>query len=288
MPTLTLEIVQKLLHDVAINTNEFDAIDDPAAEALAKRGGYNLSLNGLTSLSAEAAQALAKDKGELSLNGLTSLSAEAAQALAKHEGGLSLNGLTSLSAEAAQALAKHNEYLFLDGLTSLSAEAAQALAKHEGWLLSLDGLTSLSAEAAQALAEHKGGLSLNGLTSLSAEAAQVLAKHDAAAAFADITDLNIDEFLDQGRSQRDKVRAKSKKYVRGELVKKHFPGEQVKQAGSKAPIEKEYLFVTSMRWAKDPAEQYGFNSYGGFVVFDPASKKLKILMNIRSLDHPEQ
>lgn len=172
MPTLTLEIVQKLLHDVAINTNEFDAIDDPAAEALAKRGGYNLSLNGLTSLSAEAAQ--------------------------------------------------------------------------------------------------------------------VLAKHDAAAAFADITDLNIDEFLDQGRSQRDKVRAKSKKYVRGELVKKHFPGEQVKQAGSKAPIEKEYLFVTSMRWAKDPAEQYGFNSYGGFVVFDPASKKLKILMNIRSLDHPEQ
>ncbi len=216
MPTLTLEIVRKLLHDFSITANEFDAIDDPAAEALAK----------------------------------------------------------------------HQGDIYLDGLTSLSAEAAQALAKHEGEL-SLNGLTSLSAEAAQALAKCGGGLPRN-MAILSEAAAQVLAKHDAAAAFADITDLNIDEFLDQGRSQRDKVRAKSKKYVRGELVKKHFPGEQVKQAGSKAPIEKEYLFVTSMRWAKDPAEQYGFNSYGGFVVFDPASKKLKILMNIRSLDHPEQ
>ena len=123
---------------------------------------------------------------------------------------------------------------------------------------------------------------------LSEAAAQVLAKHDAAAAFADITDLNIEQLLDQGWSQRDKVRAKSKKYVRGELVKEHFAGEQDKQAGSKSPIKKEYLFVTSMRWARDPSSQYGQNSYGGFVVFDPASKKLKILMNIRSLDRPEK
>jgi len=165
---------------------------------------------------------LAEHEGRLSLNGLTSLSAEAAQALAKHKGDLGLGGLTSLSAEAAQALAKHKGdlHLYLDGLTSLSAEVAQALAKHEGWL-SLDGLTSedkqrfeilreqhraanetltleiarqliedaddfvligdgysaITDGAAQALAEHEGELYLNGLTSLSAEAAQALAKH---------------------------------------------------------------------------------------------------------------
>jgi hypothetical protein len=176
MPTLTLEIVRKLLHDFSITANEFDAIDDPAAEALAKHQG-DIYLDGLTSLSAEAAQALAKREGELSLDGLTSLSAEAAQALAKHEGWrLSLDGLTSLSAEAAQALAKHERELSLNGLTTLSAEAAQALAKHEREL-SLNGLTTLSAEAAQALAKHERELSLNGLRQFSEAAAEILSKH---------------------------------------------------------------------------------------------------------------
>ena len=47
---------------------------------------------------------MAKHEGRLYLNGLTTLSEKAAEALAKHEGDLSLGGLTTLSAEAAAAL----------------------------------------------------------------------------------------------------------------------------------------------------------------------------------------
>jgi hypothetical protein len=57
----------------------------------------------------------------------TSLSPEAAEALAKHEGYLDLSGLTSLSPETAEALAKHKGNLDLLGLTSLSDGAAEAL-----------------------------------------------------------------------------------------------------------------------------------------------------------------
>jgi hypothetical protein len=86
---------------------------------------------------------------------LTSLSDEAAQALAKHEGNLYLSGLTTLSDRAAQALSQHKGgWLYLDGLTSLSDGAAQALSQHKGGLR-LDGLTSLSDGAAQALSQHK-------------------------------------------------------------------------------------------------------------------------------------
>jgi predicted DNA-binding WGR domain protein len=136
----------------------------------------SLDLDGLTSLSDGAAQALAQHEGNLSLDGLTSLSDAAAQALAQHEGHLSLDGLTSLSDAAAQALAQHEGNLSLDGLTSLSDGAAQALAQHKGDL-DLSGLTSLSDGAAQALAQHKGRLELNGLTSLSDAAVQALAQH---------------------------------------------------------------------------------------------------------------
>ncbi len=117
-------------------------------------------------------------QSSLSLNDLTVLSDEAAQALARHERDLSLNGLTTLSAEAAKALSQHQALgLRLNGLTTLSEEAAKALAQYKGFL-SLNGLTTLSADAAKALAQYKGFLSLNGLTRLSAEAAKALAAAD--------------------------------------------------------------------------------------------------------------
>jgi hypothetical protein len=148
----------------------------PLAEKLA--GQSSLSLNDLTVLSDEAAQALARHTRELSLNGLTTLSAEAAQALSQHQAlGLRLNGLTTLSEEAAKALSQSKGFLSLNGLTMLPDDAAEALAQHRG-SLSLNGLTTLSADAAQALGQHQGDLSLAGLTMLSAEAAKALAAAD--------------------------------------------------------------------------------------------------------------
>ena len=158
--------------------NGITKLTPDVAQALAGYSKGPLILNGLTTLSDEAATALAQHKGHLFLDGLTTLSAEAATALAQNEANLSLDGLTTLSTEAAKALAQHQgDWLSLDGLTTLSTEAAKALAQHKGSYLSLNSLTTLSAEAAQALAQHKGDLSLNGLTTLSAEAAKALAQH---------------------------------------------------------------------------------------------------------------
>jgi hypothetical protein len=149
------------------------------AKRLAQDKSGRLLLNGLTTLSPEAAKELARHDGWLSLNGLKSLSNETAEILSQHKGYLHLDGLTKLSDEAAKALARHNGELSLNGLTSLSDEAAKALAKHTGGRLYLKGVTSLSTQAVQALAQRKGGgpsnqTRLDGLTSLTVEDAAAL------------------------------------------------------------------------------------------------------------------
>ena len=137
-----------------------------------------LTLNGLKSVDAETAKALASyDVGPIFLDGLTTLSTEAAVALVRHEGVLSLNGLNTLSDQAAKVLAQHKGMLLsLNGLTTLSDEAAKGLAGHRGGMLSLNGLTTLSDEAATALAQHRNVVVLHGLTTLSAAAARALAR----------------------------------------------------------------------------------------------------------------
>ena len=185
--------------DLPRDTNEIKTLTVEQAESLSKHYFFGpLYLKGLTSLTPEAAAALAKRKHHLYLDGLITLSPEAARALAKLGGHITLSGLATISPEAAEALAKHCCELALDGLTTLTPEVAEALAKHKGGLslngltsltpeaaevlaktdsnLSLDGLTMLSDEAAEALSQYKGRLSLNGLTMLSDEAAKALAK----------------------------------------------------------------------------------------------------------------
>ncbi|MEI7687229.1 MAG: DUF1588 domain-containing protein, partial [Planctomycetota bacterium] len=155
------------------------SVDD--AKRLAQEKSGQLLLNGLTTLSAEAAKELAKHDGWLALNGLTSLSNEAAEALGQHKGYLHLNGLTKISDEEARALARHKGELQLNGLRSISDEAAKAFAQHNGGRLSLKGVTKLSTEGLKALAQRKGGgpsfgISLDGLSELSLEAAAALAE----------------------------------------------------------------------------------------------------------------
>jgi len=87
-----------------------------------------LPLNGLKSLDAETAKALAEYKSHLLLNGLTTLSVDAAKPLEEHKiGWLSLDGLTTLSDEVAKALVKHKGVFLLNGLTTLSGETALTL-----------------------------------------------------------------------------------------------------------------------------------------------------------------
>jgi hypothetical protein len=109
-------------------------------------------------------------KGDwIQLNGLTTLTDEAAKALAQFKGSyLELHGLTTLSDEAAKALAQFKgSFLYLDGLTTLSDDAANALAQFKGNVLSLNSLTTLSDEAAKALAQFQGKyLALENLISI--------------------------------------------------------------------------------------------------------------------------
>lgn len=173
---LTKIIAERFLEqDGSVDTSEFTAIEDAAAQVLSEYSG-DLDLQSLTSLSDNAARALGKRKGDLSLQGVKTISDAAALALGKHKGRLDLDGLTSLSDAAAGGLALQEGSLLLNGLTSLSDNAARALGKHKGTLV-LSELTSLSDAAAQGLAQHEGNLFLYEVTSLSDAAAQALAKH---------------------------------------------------------------------------------------------------------------
>jgi hypothetical protein len=161
---------------------------ETAAE-LAKFTGPCLELDGLSSLDAKMAKALAGFKGNLSINGLPELEAETAKALAESQCEiLILNGVTTLDAEAARELARFKgKWLYLNGLQSISANTAKSLACFGGEILSLQGLAELSPEAAQGLATYtgplwgiggiggNGHLYLHGLTKISPEAATQLA-----------------------------------------------------------------------------------------------------------------
>lgn len=137
-----------------------------------------LPLNGLRSLDAETARALAGyGKGPLVLSGLTTLDADTAKALAEFKGiRLDLSGLTTLDDDTAKALAGFkSDSLGFSGLTTLDVCTAKALAEFKGQL-HLNGLTTFDPDTFKALTELKGDLlPLNGLTTLSAETAKALA-----------------------------------------------------------------------------------------------------------------
>lgn len=117
-------------------------------------------------LSPEFAEAIATYDGGISLNGLRSLPAETAEALASHRDGfLSLDGLRSLTLRAARSLSSFEDVLSL-GVIELSPRVAEALSGHHGDLY-LNQITVLSDVAAKMLAKHMGHLVLNGLASLS-------------------------------------------------------------------------------------------------------------------------
>jgi hypothetical protein len=108
----------------------------------------------ITSLTPEQAKRLVAEVtvDGLSLNGLTTLDATTANALAEFKGDLTLSGLTTLDADTAKALAESKGYyLNLNGLTTFDTETAKALAAFKGGRLDLDGLQRASFGAVRAL-----------------------------------------------------------------------------------------------------------------------------------------
>jgi mono/diheme cytochrome c family protein len=208
-------------HYGELSLNGVTSLSDEAAQAFAKHTGGRLYLNGVTSLSPAAAQAMSQRKGgapshQVRLDGLTSLSAEEAEALAGMNGhqweprfprlktvpvdvaralakrdGISMEGLTSLSDEAAMILGpKLNGRL--PALKELSPEVAKSLAKVRGSLI-LDGLTELADDAAAALGkDHSGDLHLNGLKKLSPAAAQAICKRGGDLHLNGLTEIPLD------------------------------------------------------------------------------------------------
>jgi hypothetical protein len=145
----------------------------------------SLPLNGLNSLDAETATALAAyPEGPLLLDGLTTLDAATTKALAEFKGSaLWLNGLTTLDAATAKALAEFKgDYLHLDGVTKLDVDIAKILAEFKGSWLGLGGLTTLDAATAKTLAAlDKWDGNLSSIVAIespdSVEIAAALAKH---------------------------------------------------------------------------------------------------------------
>jgi hypothetical protein len=190
--SLTPEQAKRLVAEVKVDglsLNGLTTLDATTAKALAEFKGHYLSL-GLTTLEAATAKALAGFKGErLDLNRLTTLDAVTAEAITDYKGSelngceLHFDGLTTLDTDTAKALAAfigselHGSELSLNGLTTLSAAVAKAIAEYRGSELHLDGLATLDPAAATALAEYKGEwLHLNSLATLDPRTAKALAE----------------------------------------------------------------------------------------------------------------
>lgn len=142
---------------------------------------YDLYLNGLSELSEDDAEHLAKHHGDLYLGMLQSLNSLplATKLASSHRGTLHLNGVRHMSAGVAAVLAEfRGGTLYLNGLQQLPADAAQALSRFKGGCLFLCGITDISSEAASALAEFPGAfLYLDRLRTLTSHSAAGLARY---------------------------------------------------------------------------------------------------------------
>jgi hypothetical protein len=159
-------------------TNQFDTIEDEAANILSKAQAINLYLNGLAKINEASAKKLAQAKiSALFLNGLRQLPIQAAVELGKAKCDIYLEGLEELNDSCLEALAKCKAGLSL-GIFKLSEGASAKLGERKKGHLYLSRIAEISDEAAKNLAKHKGGnLGLDGLKKLSDEGVEYLCEH---------------------------------------------------------------------------------------------------------------
>jgi hypothetical protein len=120
-------------HKGGLSLDGLTSLSDSALQSLSQFQGWVLGLDGLTTLPAKAAALLARHTpaglcvGGLGLRGLTSISPEAAEGLARFKGRLYLDRLEEISDDAAARLAAHEGLLSMRQLTTLSDRAAGLL-----------------------------------------------------------------------------------------------------------------------------------------------------------------
>ena len=165
-------------HKICLDGLETLTVEAAAALADSHPHNWDGQLPGLKTVPVDVAKALAKRQHGLSMEGLTSLSDEAAKALHGKLGG-NLPRLTSLTVECAKVIAKSQRSLNFDGLTALPDDVALVIGGKEGSSgnLHLNGLTSLTPIAAKAICQREGDLYLNGLTTIPDDTLKSLAEH---------------------------------------------------------------------------------------------------------------
>ena len=160
-------------------------IDADAADALGTFAGM-LMLNGLDTLSVEAAERLAaRRQGSLALPARV-VSPPVAVAFARRQGPLVIIDGGALSSAAATSLAASDQQFGLVGAAGLSPEVAAAIKGAKGDVVIL-GCSSLGPEAARQLAARDGRRTVViGLAGLSAEVAGILAASDCHVIWSDL------------------------------------------------------------------------------------------------------
>lgn len=187
---LTKEIAKKFLKtDITNELDEFTAIDEEAAAALAKNAFRGLSLDGLTTLSPAAASAIGRTvvtEGEwnsMSLDALK-LSPDIARHLAKYRGQQLCFGCKDISAEILKAFRAFKGQLWLGKVKRLDDAAASELAARAGgaYLDGLEGYTDSPGHVALARAMTRWHstewMGLRGLERVAPAALQALCKYN--------------------------------------------------------------------------------------------------------------
>ncbi len=122
---------RKILHDgslsaAGLDLSRWEGLPVFAAAVLGSSNCFQISLNGLRSISPESARALsAYKRARISLDGLTSLCEETAQALSSGSYDISLNGLKALSAPVARYLSRCRRNISLNGVELLLENIAR-------------------------------------------------------------------------------------------------------------------------------------------------------------------
>ncbi|MDB4785601.1 hypothetical protein OAG31_03250 [Akkermansiaceae bacterium] len=170
----TLGGLKELSEEVAAELSRFD--DEKPAWVTELKMSYpseyesariSHDFSGLTSISPEVLQHLAKLNGHLDLSGLDDFDKEHAEAMHDHVGGVLLNGLTSMSPDVAEELAKMKpgEYYVNDGWL------------YGAGLIDLSGMLNLDAKTCSNLLDFDGSVSLGCFDVLTADLANVLKDH---------------------------------------------------------------------------------------------------------------
>jgi hypothetical protein len=187
---LTKEIVEKLLKsDTTNELDEFTAIDEKAAVALANNAFEALSLVGITTLSPAAAAALGRTvvtKGEwnsIQLHALK-LSPDIARRLAKYRGQQLCFGCNAVSVEILKSFRAFKGQLWLGEVMRLDDAAAAELAARSGgaYLDGLEEYTDSPGHVALARAMTKWNsttwMGLRGLKRIAPAALQALCQYN--------------------------------------------------------------------------------------------------------------